>query len=149
MAQFKQDWIDHINLVHQEMNQLLNYFSGAKPPMVRFSPSLWEPAIDLFETEDNLFITVELPGVTQSEIELLVERDTFTIHGIRNKTVTSLKKGTYHRLEITRGPFKRSIKLPAIIDVDSTEASYTDGLVEVILPKAKTRRTHKLKIQDI
>ena len=149
MAQFKQDWIDHINLVHQEMNQLLNYFSGSKPPMVRFSPSLWEPAIDVFETEDNLFITVELPGVAQSEVELLIERDTFTIRGTRDKTINSSKKGTYHRLEITRGPFQRSIKLPSVIDVDGTEASYTDGLVEVILPKAKTRRTHKLKIQDI
>jgi len=145
MAQFRQDWIDHINLVHQEMNQLLDHFAGTKPPMVRFSPLVWEPSVDVYETEGSLIITVELSGVSQSEVEIIVEKDTFIIQGIRNRNVS--QKGKYHRLEITRGPFKRIIKLPVPIDVDSTEASYSDGMVEVTLPKAKTGHTHKLRIE--
>ena len=149
MTQFRRDWLDHINLVHQEMNQLLNHFAGAKPPMVRFSPSVWEPSIDVIETANSLIVIVELPGVRRNDFEISIDRDTFTIQGIRNETSNSNRNRVYHRMEIASGHFKRSIKLPVLIDTNNIKASYTDGLVEVILPKTKTRRAHKLGIDDM
>ena len=147
MIQFRQEWIDDVNTMHQEMGRLLDHFTGSKPPMVRFSPTVWEPAIDLYETDDELVVTVELPGVKESDFEIMVERNIFTIRGERRKILPPRSTGTYHQMEIASGRFERSITLPAAIDDARAKASYEDGLVEITLPKVKERRTVKVNIK--
>lgn len=138
MVQFRRDWFAQMDLIQQEMNRLLDHFAGSKPPQVRFSPLVWEPAIDVYETKDNLVVIVEVAGVKESDIRLMVDQDTFTIQGSRSKALKTGEKRAYHRMEIAGGPFKRSIKLPMAIDTKNIKASYEDGLVEVVLPKARS-----------
>jgi HSP20 family protein len=147
MVQFRRDWFNQMDMIQQEMNRLLDHFAGAKPPQVRFSPQIWEPAIDVFETEDNLVVIIELAGVKESEINLVVGRETFTIQGCRRKSIETGEKRAYHRMEIASGLFRRSIALPVAVDIDEVKASYENGLVEVILQKEKKRGTHKIDIK--
>ena len=126
---------------------MLNHLAGSKPPQIRFSPAGWEPAIDVYETDDEIVVIVELAGVKESDIEILVDRDKFTIRGERRKAVVTSVKRTYYQIEIISGPFARSIALPVAVDTTESKAYYADGLVEVVLPKAGKGRTHKVDIK--
>ncbi len=147
MVQFRRDWFNQMDYIQQEMNRLLDHFAGSKPPQVRFSPLVWEPAVDVYETKDGFVVIVELAGVRESDIRLSVDRDVFTIEGVRNKAGGAGEQRAYHRMEITSGPFRKSMKLPAVIDINKITASYEDGLVKIILPKAKTGGTFKVNIK--
>ena len=147
MVQLRQEWINGINVMQREMSRLLDYFADAKPPMVRFSPTVWEPAIDLFEADDELVVTVELAGVKEDDFEMMIDHNIFTIRGERRKEVPEGSAGAYYQMEIVSGSFERSINLPVLIDAASARASYEDGLVEVALPKVKERRTVRVEIK--
>ena len=147
MIQFRQEWINDINMMQREMGRLLDHFVGAKPPMARFSPTVWEPAIDLYETDYELVLTVELAGVREGDFQMTVERNIFTIRGERQKVLPGSKIGVYHQMEISSGPFERSITLPEAVDAENAKASYENGLVEVILPKVRQERTIRVGIK--
>jgi HSP20 family protein len=147
MVEFRRELLGQMDMMEREMNRLLDYFAGCKPPQVRFSPYVWEPAIDVYETDDSIVVVVELAGVDESDIELTADRETFTVRGYRGKASQAGGKRTYYRMEIAGGPFGRTVNLPVPIDTASMTASYEEGLVEVILPKAKVRTAQKVKIQ--
>ena len=94
-------------------------------------------------------VNAELAGVKESDIEIIVDRDTFTIRGNRSKDLQAGIKRVYYRMEIASGHFRRSFKLPVAVDTTNIKASYECGLVEVILPKAKAEGTQKFRIQDL
>lgn len=147
MVQFRRDWLGSIDMMHQEMSRLLDHFAGSKVPMFRFSPAVWEPAIDIYETDDELVVTIELAGVRESDIEIIVNHHAFAIRGERKKSLLGSRKGTYHQMEIASGSFERRITLPVAIDATNVQAHYEDGLVEVVLPKARDKRTFKVSIK--
>ena len=134
MVEFRRDWIFQIDFVQREMERLLDHFAGAKPPSVKFSPRVWEPAIDVCETQDKVIVVVELAGVAEQDIEITVNRDRFLIHGERKRSSYG-ERQTYYQMEIPSGPFEREVLLPAPVDPEGGEASYKDGLLEVVLPK--------------
>lgn len=147
MVQLRSDWRAQIDIMQQEMQRLLNHLAGSKPPQIRFSPAGWEPAIDVYETDDEIVVIVELAGVKESDIEILVDRDRFTIRGERRKAVVTSVRRMYYQMEIMSGPFARSIALPVAVDTTESKAYYADGLVEVVLPKAGKGTTHKVDIK--
>ena len=147
MVQFRRDWFNQMDYIQQEMNRLLDHFAGSKPPQVRFSPLVWEPAVDVYETKDDFVVIVELAGVNESDIRLSVDRDIFTIEGVRNRAPEAGEKRAYHRMEITSGPFRKSMKLPGAIDTGKITASYEEGLVKIVLPKVKAGGTFKVNIK--
>lgn len=138
MILFRQDWVNDVNMMRQEMGKLLDHLAGVKPPSIRFSPTVWEPAIDIYETEDELIVIVELAGVQESDIQVTIHQNIFTIRGERKKSLLTGKSGVYHQMEISSGPFERSIELPRPVNADYARASYENGLLEVVLPKIKT-----------
>ena len=146
MVQFRGDWYNQMDLIQQEMNRLLDHFAGSKPPQVRFSPLVWEPSVDVYETRDKIVVVVELAGVRESDIRMTVDRDVFTLEGVRSKAPGTVERRAYHRMEIAGGPFRKSIRLPVAVDTRSIRASYENGLVEIVLPKAKTRRSYRVDI---
>ncbi len=148
MIQFRRDWLINIDTIREEMNQLLDHFAISKPPMIRFAPGVWEPAIDVYETADELVVTIELAGVKESDTEILVDRDTFIIQGKRKKASPASGKRAYYQMEIASGPFERVVTLPVAVDFANAKASYEDGLIEVILPKAKKEGTRKVTIKS-
>jgi len=149
MIQFPLEWMDDVNTIRQEMRRLLDHFAGSKPPMIRFSPTVWEPVIDLYETDDEIVLTVELAGVNESDFQMLVDRNVFIIRGERRKALPAGKSGVYHQMEISSGPFERSIPLPESVDADRARASYKNGLVEVVLPKFRKERTIRVVEIDV
>ena len=97
MVQFRRDWLTRMDMMQREMDRLLDHLAGSKPPQVKFSPSAWQPAIDVYEMENEIVVAVELAGVKENDREILIDRNTFTIRGERKATLPQGCRGAYHR----------------------------------------------------
>lgn len=109
------------------------------------SPSSWAPAADIKETEEALFVQVELPGLHKEDIAVSLEENVLTISGERRFTKDEAKE-TYHRLERFYGKFSRSFRLPRNVDAGSVSASFADGLLTLELPKSEEARPRHIAI---
>jgi HSP20 family protein len=105
----------------------------------------WAPAIEMFEKEDRFIVKAELPGINEEDIDVSVIGETLTIKGER-KAETETKEEEYYCCERSYGSFFRSISLPSTVDAKKIEASYSDGVLEISLPKAAEIKTEKVKV---
>ena len=147
MLNVRSDWRTQMDVMQRQMDRLLDHISGSKPPRVRFSPLVWEPAIDVYETEQAVVVVVELAGVTEADFGITVDGGVFTIQGYRNRAPSISGKRAYHQMEIASGSFRRSIRLPGIVDADKVKATYGDGIVEVVLPKRRAKPARRIRVQ--
>ena len=106
----------------------------------------WLPAVDVFETEDNLTIRTEIPGVQSEDIKVEVEDGILTIEGERNR-VEKLEKKDAHMLERVYGRFTRRFSLPTTVSTSKVAATYKDGILELILPKSEEAKPRKVEIK--
>ena len=100
----------------------------------------WHPDMDVYEAETALTVTVELAGVDQEQLEVLLFEDALVIEGLRSLPVT--EEGVYHAAGIRQGPFRVEVSLPVPVEGDRVEASYDRGLLRVRLPKASGGGRH-------
>ncbi|MGA2131544.1 MAG: Hsp20/alpha crystallin family protein [Bryobacteraceae bacterium] len=106
----------------------------------------WSPAVDIFETEDELVLKADVPEVDLKDIDLRVENQTLTLSGERKFEKEDGKKG-YHRIERAYGQFTRSFSLPQTVDTEKVEASYNKGVLTVKLPKKAAAKPRQVKIE--
>jgi HSP20 family protein len=96
-------------------------------------PHAWRPPTDVYETDDAIIIRVEVAGMRESDFTIsLVERN-LTIRGIRQDTS---ERRAYHQMEIPFGEFTAEVELPFTVISDKVEATYHDGFLRILLPKA-------------
>ena len=110
------------------------------------SMTTWMPAVDVYETEHNLTLKAELPGVDPKDIEARVEDGTLYLKGER-KFEKESKKENYHRIERTYGSFMRSFALPTSVDADKVSAEYKDGVLTLTLPKKEEAKAKTITVQ--
>ena len=104
----------------------------------------WSPAVDIYETENELVLKADLPEVEQKDIDVRVENQTLTIAGERKFEKKDTDKG-YHRIERQYGSFVRSFAVPNTFDTEKIAAEFHNGVLTVTLPKkeaAKPRQIH-------
>jgi HSP20 family protein len=104
----------------------------------------WSPALDLYESGDNVVAVVELPGMRKEDIDISLRDGTLTISGERKGESTNGEKA--QRSERYVGTFRRSITLPTRVDADKVGASYEDGILKMILPKAEEAKPKQIKV---
>jgi HSP20 family protein len=111
-----------------------------------FRREMWTPATDVYETEDKVVVTVELPGMKAEDVEVSVEDSTLTISG-RREFSDEVKEEHYHRIERRHGSFSRAITLPPQVDTATVDAGFADGVLTVEVPKVEkaTSRTIEIK----
>jgi HSP20 family protein len=105
----------------------------------------WSPALDVSDEKDNLFVTVELPGMKKDEINLSLHDGVLTISGER-KHETEKKEGDTFRSERYFGKFHRSVTLPTAVDASKVKASYKDGILTIELPKAEEAKPKQIAV---
>jgi HSP20 family protein len=110
----------------------------------------WIPALDLVERKDAYLLYVELPGVRESDMELVFEQNILTIRGAKRTALDSTDVGELRvfTAERTSGAFERSIRLPDSIDRDNVVAQFAGGLLTITLPKAKTAQPRRIEINS-
>jgi len=93
----------------------------------------WHPAADVSEDESAIYLHIEIPGMNESSLNLLVEDRVLILKGERRRS--RLKGTTYVQSEILTGPFQRRFHLPAQVERDQISAHYQNGILEVVIPK--------------
>ena len=94
----------------------------------------WSPSVDIFETENEVVLKADVPGVELKDIEVRVENQTLTVKGERQFEQEEQRKG-YHRIERSYGAFTRTVRLPVAVEGSKVDAKFKNGLLTVTLPK--------------
>lgn len=105
----------------------------------------WIPPVDIAEDKDRIVLTAELPGFKQDQIAIQMEGGVLTLRGER-KFEEEKDGRNYHRVERAYGQFVRSFTLPSNVDRASIKASFTEGLLEVELPKREEAKPRQIPI---
>lgn len=131
--------------LREKMNRMFDdVFSGPGEDK-EMSPSSWAPSVDIYETENALVLTAEVPGIEEKDIEIKIEDNTLSLRGER-KFQKETKEENYHRIERTYGSFFRAFTLPHSVDADNIRAEHENGVLKVTMPKRREIKPRKVKI---
>src|SRR5881409_2090515 len=133
MSRKTADVFSQFEHIRERMEQAYRQVLGG-PGSPGFSSPYMEPAADVYETDGEVVVTVEIAGISGEEIELEVEGRSLLIQGVR-RPLGGRPSRVYSQMEITHGPFRRELLLPADVDAEQAQAAYKDGILEVCLPK--------------
>ena len=125
-------------LFQDTVNRLLAEPQSSRP---------WAPAVDILETENELLLKADLPGVEMKNIDIQVENSTLTLKGQR-EFQNEAKQGGYHRIERSYGRFMRSFAVPNSVDTEKVSADYKDGVLTVALPKKEAAKARQVKVEE-
>jgi HSP20 family protein len=134
--------------IQDEMNQLFGraYGQGGQARSQAQGERMWAPALDISERKDAYVVTVEVPGIKAEDLDITLEDGLLTIKGERRFTQETSEQ-QFHRVERRYGGFRRSITLPAQVKADQIEASFEDGVLEVVVPKAEEAKPKKISVR--
>lgn len=105
----------------------------------------WSPALDVRETENSFDVTVDLPGMEPGDVSVTFESGVLTISGARELSSESSGE-TYHRIERSYGSFARSVRLPRTTDGERIEATFSKGVLSVVVPKAEAAKPRAIEV---
>jgi len=105
----------------------------------------WAPAVDIYETPNELVVKADLPDVNENDIDVRVENNLLTIRGER-KFEKSVSEENYLRVERTYGAFSRSFSLPNTVNAEAIGAEYKNGVLTVTLPKREESKPRQVKV---
>jgi len=104
----------------------------------------WTPALDLYQSNDNVIALIELPGMRKEDIGISLHDGMLTIAGERKMETPGGEKA--ERSERYIGKFRRSITLPTRVDANKVSATYKDGILTVTLPKAEEAKPKQIQV---
>lgn len=134
-------WRDLLNLP----DEIGRFFGRPLGEWEPFGRGIWTPAIDMFESDSEVVVKAELPGLTAKDIDVTVDDDMLTIRGER-KFSREAKEENYYRLERRYGAFERTLPLPSTIQKNKAKASFKEGVLEIRMPKAKGVEAKRVKV---
>jgi len=125
-----------LDLVIEEFDVYFHECFGSKLPVAFIQDSGWKPMTDVYETDSELVVRIEVGGISGRDIDLTWEGNSIVISGTR-KEQKKTEPRKYHKIEITTGRFERRIAVPSniTIDRDSLHMEYRGGIIEI---RAKT-----------
>ena len=106
---------------------------------------LLEPAVDVTESDGEVTVKMEVPGVEKDQLHLTVADDHLTVRGEARKE-SEEKRKNYYRQEIRYGAFQRSVPLPVEVDAAKARAELKNGLLKISLPKSKQPKAQEIKV---
>jgi len=131
------DPLANLRLFEDAFTRLVNEPASNRP---------WSPAVDIYETENELVLKADLPDVEQKDIDVRVENQTLTIAGERKFEKKEDNKG-FHRIERSYGNFVRSFAVPNSLDTEHIGAHYHNGVLSVTLPKKEAAKPRQIKVE--
>lgn len=132
--------------LEEEMDFFFSSFFGNAYPNLYRHELYWKPPTDVYETDSNFVVTLELAQIDPKEVTITLQENILYIRGVR-KAIPSSEKRRYHKMEINYGPFERRIVIPEEIDMNKLDATYNNGFLEIQLPKKQNRSTGVVNIK--
>jgi HSP20 family protein len=105
----------------------------------------WNPALDLYEDKDNLYVKVELPGMKREDIDVSLHEGSLSISGER-KSEQKHEDAEVYRAERFFGRFQRTVTLPTPVAADKVKAQYKDGILNITLPKTEEAKPKHIDV---
>ena len=141
-----------IDRFHEEVDRLFERFfrepfSGESRllPELRLCATAWSPSLDVKESEDEITVRAELPGVDPKEIDVSLHGDVLIISGDKKEESEERREGYYHA-ERRFGSFRRSIALPAAVDEERIAAEYDKGVLTIRLQKSEKAAAKRIPV---
>lgn len=133
-----------LSTLHDQVNRLFNdtIFRGQGEESAL---TTWAPAVDIYETPNELVVKADLPDVDEKAIDVRVENNLLTIRGER-KFEKNVSEDNYLRVERTYGSFSRSFSLPNTVNAEAIHAEYKNGVLTVNLPKREETKPRQVKV---
>jgi HSP20 family protein len=148
MAVTRWDPFRDLSILQERMNRVFEDAAGRgwkhdEPS----STTSWSPAVDIYETDNEILVQAELPGVDRKDIALQLENNVLTLRGDR-RFEKETNQENYHRIERSYGGFSRAFTIPTIVDEDKIRADYKDGILKIALPKKEQVKAKQIKIGE-
>ncbi len=140
------DDFDEVVSMRAEMERFFSHMPRWKKPSAIFEKA-WKPQCDVYECPDHFTVLMDLAGVDEEQVEILLRGRVLVIRGRRHPLRPAEIKKTY-LLEINYGEFERTFELPEEIDDDATRAVYRRGFLEIHLPKRKKGGLRSVDVRE-
>jgi HSP20 family protein len=133
----------NVNSLQEQFNRL---FEGSFPGRSSESNlTTWAPAVDIYETENELVLKADLPDINEKDLDIRIENNTLTVRGER-KFEKQVNEDNYLRVERSYGSFSRSFSLPNTINTEAINAEYKNGVLTVTMPKRAESKPKQVKV---
>ena len=119
--------------------------TGTAQPETTRGGVYFTPRVDIYETDNDLVLQADLPGIDPKQIDVRVENNMLTIRGERCFE-PKVKQENFHRLERSYGTFSRSFTLATAVDSEKIQANYKNGVLRITLPKAEQAKPKRIQI---
>lgn len=141
-------WMSPVDQFHTEVDRLFDRFFSDdwEFPVMRTGWDTWSPSLDLTETDHEITIRAELPGVDPKDLDISISGDVLTISGEKKETTEKKEKGLYHS-ECRYGSFRRSLTLPATVHEDDISADYKNGVLTITMKKAVDTNVKRIPVK--
>jgi HSP20 family protein len=143
MALVRWEPFRELTALQNEMGRWMSQVAGVTPG--NGQSSTWLPAVDVWETEDELVLSFDLPGIPEEQITVELDDGVLTVNGERERT-SEHSGERFYRFERRFGAFSRSVTLPQGVTEEDVKASYADGVLEVRVSKPEEPRPTRIQI---
>ena len=147
MAVVRWDPFRDLNMLQDRMNRLFDDAGRTWRSDEPAATTTWSPAVDIFETEGEIVVKAELPGMDRKDIALNLEKNVLTLRGER-RFAKETKEDNYHRIERSYGAFSRAFSIPTTVDEEQISADYKDGVLKIVLPKKEQVKPKQIRIAE-
>lgn len=139
-----------LSQVRAELDRLLEQFWNNPLGLVThpFGERGWVPPVDVAESDTEVTIRAELPGVDPEQLDITVSENTLVLAGEKQET-TQRREGTYHQKETRYGAFRRSVTLPPGCDTEQIQAEYKDGVLTIRVRKQPEAMPKRIEVRTV
>lgn len=137
---------DEMLRMQESINQVFRKHYDEMNQSGEAQQSCWTPAADIFDTDKEFFIRLELPGVQKEDVKIDFNENILSISGERKRDGSMLQEN-YHRIECLHGKFSRSFTLPQHIDGEKIEGVLRDGVLNIRIPKSEKAQRKSIPIK--
>lgn len=145
MTLIKYDPFRELRSLQDEMNRLFMSSVPRNFSQEEMASGGWSPSVDIYESEREIVLEAELPGMKRDDFELTIENNVITLKGERHFEKKD-EGDNYHRVERSYGSFTRSFSLPRTVSAEETTADFKNGILRVSLPKKEEVKARKIEV---
>jgi len=131
--------------MREDMDKLFDNFFSARPSRTGLLEGAWQPSVDISETDDEIIVKAELPGLTHDDVNISLTDNVLTLKG-EKKQEKEDKGENYHRVERSYGSFQRTFTLLSSVQSENTKATFKNGILTINIPKTEEAKPKEIKI---
>jgi HSP20 family protein len=129
------DWYDIVKRTQEDLESVFDNFVFFRGPISMRPEAGWRPAVDVYQTKEDVVVCIEVAGVPKEAIDVTVDGDILSISGVRKERFAGTAKRSYYKMEISFGLFERKIHLPCHCDATKASVEENSGLIRITMPK--------------